>query len=86
MSRTLSPSWSSEGLTHTLMIGPIVAEVVPNADKSAWIWEIRVSRARRSTAVIARSYTGVADILAAKLEAEDALRNLAASIGRILNG
>lgn len=85
MAKHLSASWSSSGLVFTLMIGPIVAEVCPNADKSGWLWEIRVYRARRSTAVIARSFSSVTTPEAAQLEAQEALRNLSASIERVVS-
>ena len=86
MSRQPSPSWTSEGMEHRLQLGPIVAEVVPNADRSGWIWEVRCFRARRSTATLARSYTGAPHALDAKREAEDMLLNLAASIQRVVLG
>lgn len=80
-------SWSDTAPLSKLDLGRMVAKVEPNADGSAWLWEIRQSNARNTTAPMAGSFgKSVPTREAAKLEAETALRDLAFLIQRIVGG
>lgn len=77
-------SWDRDGLFRTLAIGALRAEVCPNADKSGWLYTIKVRGGRSTSPVIARAFVSEISPEQAQCLAEDVLRTLAADITRIL--
>jgi hypothetical protein len=75
-------SWETEALTSRLVLARIVASVEPNADRSGFLWEIRVARTRRHTGVIAESRQSTPSMWESQIGAEDWLRSWLADLGR----